>query len=59
MDDVKSSEEKKPVLDDQEDLAETAEPGTIPADTDIQEGDEENEDSPGSAIRRASRSAKR
>jgi hypothetical protein len=40
---VKSLEEKKPVSNDQEDLAETADPGTIPADTDIQEGDEEDD----------------
>ena len=45
-DDVESLEEKKPVPDDQEDLAEAADPGTIPADTDIQEGDEEDEDAP-------------
>jgi hypothetical protein len=45
-DDVQSLEEKKRVPDDQEDLAEAADPGTIPADTDIQEGDEEDEDAP-------------
>jgi hypothetical protein len=45
-DGVKSLEETKLALDDKEDLAETADPGTIPADTDIQEGDEENEDGP-------------
>ena len=44
--DVQSLEEKKPVPNDQEDLAEAADPGTIPADTDIQEGDEEDEDAP-------------
>jgi hypothetical protein len=39
---VKFLEEKKPVPD-QEDVAETADPGTIPPDTDIQEGDEEDD----------------
>jgi hypothetical protein len=43
---MKSSEKDKPTLDDQDDFDETADPEAIPADTDIQEGDEEKEDEP-------------
>jgi hypothetical protein len=40
---VKPLEEEQPAPDDHDDLDESIIPGAIPADTDIQEGDEEKD----------------